>query len=126
MDEARWERIEQTIEYLTNQQAHSEAKFSAWIDQEKLRMDEFHRRMDEFHLGMEELRHAQSGTQILIDALFALQEGTQRTVDRLTEKVDRISEKVDKLADSQTHTDERLNALIGFVDSRLNRPPLTN
>ncbi len=119
MDEARWERIERTIEYLTNQQTHSEAKFSAWNDQAKERMDEFHRRMDEFHLGMDELRHAQSGTQVLIDALFALQESTER-------KLDRLSEKVDKLADSQLHTDERLNALIGFVESRLNGPPLTN
>ncbi len=109
MDEARWERIERTIEYLTNQQAHSEAKFSAWNDQSKERMDEFHR-------GMDELQNAQSGTQVLVETLFALQESTQR-------KLDRLSEKVDKLADSQLHTDERLNALIGFVDSRLNGTP---
>lgn len=103
MDEARWERIERTIEFLTNQQANSEAKFSAWSEraQEKI----------------EELLHVQSGHQVLIDALFAQDEKVQRTLDR-------VSISLEKLNEAQLHTEERLNALIGFVDRKLGGSPI--
>ena len=98
MDDDRWERISRTIEYLTNQQASSDSKFCSWID-----------KADRIIESLEQAVHRHDG---LVETLFSLQESTQR--------------KLAALADALLHTDERLNALIGFVDSRLNGPPLTN
>lgn len=97
MDEARWERIERTIEYLTNQQAHSEAKFSSQI---------------------EELLRVQAGHKDVISALFAMQDQTQRVADQNTIAIRELRESQREFAESQRHTDERLNALIGYVDRR--------
>ena len=104
MDEARWERIERTIEYLTNQQAYSEAKFSSQI---------------------EELVRFQAGQHEVIDALFASQQATQRIADQntiaireLRETQRQYAEAQREYAEAQRHTEERLNAVIGYIDRR--------
>ncbi len=104
MDEARWERIERTIEYLTNQQAHSDAKFSAWSD-----------KADGI---IESLQQASNRHDGLIETLFAMQEKTQRIADQNTIAIRELRQGQQELTDSQRHTDERLNALIGFIDRK--------
>ena len=75
MDDDRWDCIHRTVEYLTNQQASSEAKFSAWNDRAQARM--------------EELLHVQEGNPVLIDALFASQDRTHEKLNALIGFVDR-------------------------------------
>lgn len=113
MDEARWERIERTIEYLTNQQAASDAKFSAWNDRAQAKIDD--------------LIDAQARHEVLIEASFARMEALERAQQRaqqsLTIAQEHTQKQIDELVEAQLRTDDRLNALIGVVDFRLNPPP---
>jgi chromosome segregation ATPase len=78
------------------------------------------------HDGIEELKAAQTDTERRIGALADAQirseervTGLTDAMQRLTDAMQRLADAMQRLADAQTHTDQRLDALIDIVrDSR--------
>ena len=82
------------------------------------------RRADE---RMNELAEAQANSERKIAALADAQIRTEDAINKLSTSMVDLSEKMAELAAQQTHTDQRLDALIDIVrEGREGKPPQAN
>ncbi len=95
--------VERTIEFILD----VEAKHAAAIQ----RHDEMLRQLIEVNLSL-------TGH---LEELATHAEGLDARVDRLDARVDKLAARMEELAESQAHTDQRLNVLIDIVDKIIRR-----
>ena len=106
-----YEEMEKTMQFILEQQAQFAAN-----------MGEVQDNIKRLTVAQRDLTVAQSELATAQSELSAAQSRTEATVDRLTRQVEHIArqqahinEVVAVIADSQQHTDEKLNALIDIV-----------
>ncbi len=107
------EEMERLMQFILEHQA----QFSVDMDKAKERMAESEERLTRIE-GIQENTARQ--IEHLGNALVALTESHERTREKMAEEHARTQEALRELAESQRHTDRRLDALIDIVRGRAN------